>query len=182
MAKVLIPLAKGFEELEAVTIIDMLRRAKCEVIVASLEKELEVHSQGGIKIIADKNLEKIDSNLLDAIVLPGGLEGTYNLADSKILLEMANVLNEKGKVIAAICAAPFALFKMEILKDQNFTCYPGMQKQIQNPNYKEDNVVRDGNIITSRGPATALDFALFLVEVLVSKEKAQEVKKGILKF
>ena len=181
MAKVLIPLAKGFEELEAITIIDMLRRAKCEVLIASINENLEVLSQGGIKIIADLNLSSVDKKNLDVIVFPGGLEGTYNLADCKLLSEITNFLYENNKIVAAICAAPFALFKMGILKEQNFTCYPGMQKQIQNPNYKEEIVVRDGNIITSRGPATALDFALFLIEVLMGDEKAQEIKKGILK-
>ena len=163
MVKVLIPLGKGFEELEAITIIDVLRRVGCEVVVASLNDSLEVISQGGIKVIAD------------------GWEGTQNLIASGELKEIVLKLHSDCKIIAAICAAPLALFKMGVLENCDFTCYPGIEKNIENINYKKDkNVIQSGHIITSKGPATALEFAFYLAEILASKQKAQEIKEGML--
>ncbi|MDE5602523.1 MAG: DJ-1/PfpI family protein [Helicobacter sp.] len=181
VARVLIPLGDGFEELEAISIIDVLRRVGCEVILASLKTSLEVSSQGKVKLIADKNIFDIQADSLDAVVFPGGWEGTQNLANSESLKHILHTLDTKGKIIAAICAAPLALFKMGILKDKRFTCYPGIEEMISNNNYQAmPNVIEDGNVITSRGPATALEFAFVLAEKLVGLEKAQEIKKGML--
>lgn len=181
MAKVLIPLGKGFEELEAITIIDVLRRVGCEVVVASLNDSLEVISQGGIKVIADASLREINRSSLDAVVFPGGWEGTQNLIASGELKEIVLKLHSDCKIIAAICAAPLALFKMGVLENCDFTCYPSIEKNIENINYKKDkNVIQSGHIITSKGPATALEFAFYLAEILASKQKAQEIKEGML--
>lgn len=181
MARVLIPLGKGFEELEAISVIDVLRRVGCEVIVASLDDSLEVLSQGGVKVVAEVSLKQVDSASLDAVVFPGGWEGTQNLIASSPLKEIVLQLHSNNKIIAAICAAPLALFKMGVLESCDFTCYPSIEKMIENPNYKtHSNVIQSGNVITSKGPATALEFAFYLAEILTSKQKAQEVKEGML--
>lgn len=185
---VLVALAKGFEELEAISVIDVLRRAGCDVIVAKVESKndvldsnLIVESQKGVKIVADKFLSAVDCECLDGIVFPGGWEGTQNLIASSFLKEVLEKLNAKGRIIAAICAAPLALFKHGILKGQAFTCYPSIEKMIENPQYKTDfNVIQDGNLITSRGPATALEFAFYLASVFVGEQKAKELKAEML--
>ncbi|TLD86732.1 DJ-1 family glyoxalase III [Helicobacter sp. MIT 05-5294] len=183
--RVLIPLAKGFEEIEAICVIDVLRRVGCEVILAAVDKEsqesLVVESQSGVKIVADLKISEIQANNLDGVVLPGGWEGTQNLIASTALHAILSELNEKERICAAICAAPLALFKHKILTNQNFTCYPSIEKEIDNPHYKADsNVVQDGNLITSRGPATALEFAFFLARVFAGEQKSQEVQTGML--
>lgn len=181
MAKILVPLGKGFEELEAISIIDVLRRAGCQVIIASLKDNLEVLSQGGVKIIADIDVSKVEAFKIDAVVFPGGWEGTENLIECKELRELVLEMDSQRKIIAAICAAPYALFKMGVLKNRNFTCYPSIEKMIDNPNYQDSkNVIHDENIITSKGPATALEFAYYLVKTLVSPQKEKEVKEGML--
>lgn len=181
VVRVLIPLADGFEELEAISIIDVLRRVGCEVILASLKTSLEVSSQGKVKFIVDKSIFEIQADCLDAVVFPGGWEGTQNLANSESLKHILEILHNKGKIIGAICAAPLALFKMGILENKRFTCYPGIEGMITNNYYQAmHNVVEDANIITSRGPATALEFAFILAEKLVGLEKTQEIKKGML--
>lgn len=179
--RVLVPLADGFEELEAISIVDVLRRVGCEVILSSLKTSLEVFSQGKVKFIADRSIFEIQADFLDAVVFPGGWEGTQNLANSESLKHILQILHIQGKVIAAICAAPLALFKMGILENKRFTCYPGIEEMITNNHYcVTPNVVEDGNIITSRGPATALEFAFVLAEKLAGAEKTQEIKKGML--
>lgn len=180
--RILVPLGNGFEELEAISVIDVLRRTGCEVVIASLNENLEVISQGKVKIIAQMLLSQIQVEDFDGVVLPGGWEGTQNFIASSQLSQIIHELKNQNKIIAAICAAPFALFKMGILGEKNFTCYPGIEKMIDNPNYTQRNVVVDGNLITSRGPATALEFALHLGEVFAGKEKAKEVGEGMLKF
>lgn len=183
MAKVLIPLGQGFEELEAISVIDVLRRVGCEVILAKVQKDthLVVKSQGNVQIVADVFLDDVKADSFSAVVFPGGLEGTQNLIASARLKEIVQAMDLDSKIVAAICAAPLALFEMGVLKDKNFTCYPSIEKQITNPNYKMDsNVVQDGNLITSKGPATALEFAFYLAELLVGKESAKKIQQGML--
>ncbi|MDD6055847.1 MAG: DJ-1 family glyoxalase III [Helicobacter sp.] len=178
---VLVTLANGFEELEAISVIDVLRRAKCEVLVAKVgNDDLVATSQTGVKIKCDIHLNSVDSSILEGIVFPGGWGGTMELANETKLTEILELLNKNNKIIAAICAAPFALFKHGILTNQNFTCYPSVEEKIDNPNYKTQSVVQDGNIITSKGPGSALEFALYLAEIFTSKEVAREVKEGML--
>ncbi|TLD85226.1 DJ-1 family protein [Helicobacter sp. MIT 11-5569] len=184
-ARVLIPLAKGFEEIEAISVVDVLRRTGCEVILAAVDEKsqetLIVESQGGVKVVADLKITEIQADNLDAVVLPGGWEGTQNLIASSALHTILSELNAKGKICAAICAAPLALFKHNILINQNFTCYPSIEEMIENSNYKADsNIVQDSNIITSRGPATALEFAFYLASLLGSEQKSKEVQAGML--
>jgi len=181
MSRVLVPLAKGFEEIEAVSIIDVLRRAGIEVLVASLDKISLVKGANGISVESDMYIEDIDSNTLDMIVLPGGWDGTYALADDENVQRILQEMDSKGKNIAAICAAPYALNKAGVLK-QNFTCYPSVEEQIREEGYQGDKamVVEDENIMTSRGPATAICFALEIVKKLKGDETYEMLKSGLL--
>ena len=181
MSRVLVPLASGFEEIEAVAIIDVLRRAEIEVLVASLDEKSLVKGANGISVEADMPIAGIDSNTLDMIVLPGGWDGTYALADDENVQRILKEMDSKGKNIAAICAAPFALNKAGVLK-QNFTCYPSVEEQIRLDGYQGDTtmVVEDENIMTSRGPATAICFALQIVKKLKGEETYEMLKAGLL--
>ena len=181
MSKVLVPLAGGFEEIEAVSIIDVLRRAEIEVIVASLDAQKLVKGANGIVIQADVELKDVDADTLDMIVLPGGWDGTYALADDERVQSILKDMDAKGKNIGAICAAPFALNKAGVLK-QNYTCYPSVEEQIREDGYKGDSsmVVQDGNVMTSRGPATAICFALEIVKKLKGDEFYEMLHGGLL--
>ncbi len=182
MKKVLVPLAKGFEEIEAISIIDVLRRAGAEVVVASVGGEEIVCSSHNVRVVADCTLQSIDSNAFDMIALPGGSEGANTLATAALPQKLIKDFYAKGKFVAAICAAPIALGAAGILQNVPYTCYPGCNAQIQGGHYTEDkNVVVSDKIITSRGPATALAFALTLVEALFGTPKAKELAAGMLK-
>lgn len=181
MTTVLVPLAKGFEELEAVAIIDVLRRAQIDVIVASLDEEALVQGAQGIVIEADVELKNVYCDILDMVVLPGGWDGTYALADDENIQRILKGMNENNKNIAAICAAPFVLGKVGVLKEK-FTCYPSVEEQIAHDGYMGDKqmVIDDENIMTSRGPGTSLCFALEIVKKLKGDEVYQTLKGGLL--
>ena len=178
--KAIILLAEGFEEIEAVTCIDLLRRAGIDVTVAGLS-DIRVKASRGTNILADKKLDEAGSDF-DACILPGGMPGAANLAGSTKVKNLIQKMNSEGKLIAAICASPaIVLAPMGILKNKTTTCYPGMQDTFgKDTTYKEENVIVDGNIITSRGPATAMEFALAIVEKLAGKETADKVRKAAL--
>ncbi|AQW86056.1 DJ-1/PfpI family protein (DUF4066 domain) [Campylobacter pinnipediorum subsp. caledonicus] len=179
MKKVAIILADGFEEIEAITIIDILRRAGIDVSVVGLNQAL-VNGAHDITVKANILLDELDETSFDMIILPGGLTGTNNLANNNKVLEVLNYFNKKGKYISAICAAPMVLSKAGVLKN-NFTCYPGFENEVRNFGYINDqNVVIDGNIITSKGPATAMEFSLALIKELLGENKLNEIKKEIL--
>ena len=181
MSKVLVPLASGFEEIEAVSIIDVLRRGDIEVLVASLDKETTVLGANGITILCDTSVDEVNSSELDMIVLPGGVEGTYKLAEDENVQRILKEMDSAGKNIAAICAAPFALNKAGVLKT-NYTCYPSFEEHIKDEGYMGDKamVVEDENIMTSRGPATAICFALAIVKKLKGQEMHDALKDGLL--
>jgi len=181
MAKVLLPLAGGFEEIEAVSIIDVLRRAEIEVIVASLDSNLLVKGANSITIQSDCEIKDITADDIDMIVLPGGWDGTHALADDKNVQNILKEMDAKGKNIGAICAAPFALQKAGVLK-QKYTCYPSVEADIDNDGYTGEDfmVVEDENILTSRGPATAICFALEIVKKLKGEEMYEMLKGGLL--
>lgn len=182
MASVIIPLAKGFEELEAVALIDVMRRGGIEVRVAYLEDELQgnlVLGANGITIQADTSIKNIISEDFDMMVLPGGWGGTHALAENARVRELLQEF-KATKVVGAMCAAPYALKKAGVLGDE-YTCYPGVQEEIDHPGYRDDlKVVTDGNVMTSQGPGTAVCFGLAIVERLVGKESMQAVKEGML--
>lgn len=181
MNKVLVPLAGGFEEIEAVAIIDVLRRANIEVLVASLDEDATVKGANGIGIVTDLHVEDVSVDELDMIVLPGGVDGTYKLAEDKNVQRILKDMDSKGKNIGAICAAPFALNKAGVLK-QNYTCYPSFEEHIRTDGYMADKamVIQDENIMTSRGPATAICFALEIVKKLEGQEVYLMLKSGLL--
>jgi len=181
MSKVLIPLAKGFEEIEAVTIIDVLRRANIDVLISSLSDNFLVEGANAITIQAQHNIKDLRSDDIDMIILPGGAEGTFALAEDINVQNFLKEMDAKGKNIGAICAAPYALHKAGVLK-QNYTCYPSFETKIKEEGFQGDAlmVVEDENIITSRGPATAICFALEIVKKLQGEKVYQNVKDGLL--
>lgn len=178
--RALVILAQGFEEIEAVTVIDILIRAGIAVTTAGLNA-IEVKGSHGIILVADKKLDTIKEDF-HACVLPGGLAGAKNLAASEKVNLIIKQLHKNGKIIAAICASPaIVLAPAGILKNKTATCYPGMQNKFGKETiFKETAVVIDGNIITSRGPATALLFTLSIVEILCGKESRAKLEKDTL--
>lgn len=178
MKKVAVLLANGFETLEALTVVDILRRAEVCCDTFGLDG-LEVTTSHKIKIIADRVLDVNEVNKYDFLVLPGGMPGSTNLRDDKRVISLIKEFNNNGKYVCAICAAPIALGKAEITTGKNITCYPGFEKELGGCNYKEDLVVIDNNIITGKGPAAAIEFA-FEILSQINLEKVNEIKKGML--
>lgn len=172
MARVLIPLAQGCEELEAVTLIDLLRRAGIEVITASLD-ENPVQCSRGTVLLADTTLDKILNDDFDMVVLPGGLPGADNLQQDERIIKLLKQLHQKGKYTAAICAAPKVLASAGLLENRRATSYPGSldASETSNTTVTSNPIEIDGKVITSRGPGTAMDFALQLIEQLEGKEQ-----------
>lgn len=175
----LVPIAEGSEELEAVTIIDVLRRAGVEVTVASANEgeKLQISGSNGTNIVADKMLNNCAENAYDLIAVPGGIPGSEHLAEHPILDSLLRKQAEQGKLIGAICAAPAVVLASKgLLLDKTATCYPSFQQSLEAKEVDgEARVVVDGNYITSQGPGTALDFALQLVEQLCGVVKREEV-------
>ncbi len=177
MATVLVPLAEGFEELEAVTVIDLLRRAGIEVIVAGLQ-EGPVRGSRGTVILPDTPLEAVMGRDFDMVVLPGGLPGADHLDADPRIRELLRRTAEGGRYVAAICAAPKVLASAGLLHNRSATSFPGALDEADVPGLKYETraVVQDGRVITSRGPGTAMDFALALIEALAGPEKRREVE------
>ncbi len=174
---VLVPIANDTEELEAVAIIDTLRRAGAEVTVASVGLDgLQITASRGVKLVADKQLEECRAQTYDLIALPGGMPGAEHLRDSELLTRMLKEQAQSGRWYAAICAAPVVVLQPHgLLTGKKATCHPGRAKDLQDPGTANSRVVVDGNCITSQGPGTAVEFAVKLVEQLYGKEKAQAV-------
>lgn len=179
MKKVSVMLADGFEEVEALTAVDLLRRAKIYVDTVSMTDDFTVHGAHGINVQTEDLFDEVDFSETDMIVLPGGMPGTTNLKAhaglKKVLLRFA----EEGKYIGAICAAPTVLDEIGILKGKRATCYPGVESEIEDAILTRTPVMRDGNIITGQGVGTAIDFALKLVELMAGEEKAREIAEAI---
>ena len=175
MPKVAVILANGFEEIEALTVVDVLRRANITCHMVGFEDT--VTGSHAIQVQADR---VFDGNLseYDMIVLPGGMPGSAHLRDNEQLITELQKFEKIGKKVAAICAAPIALNQAGLLEGRNFTCYDGVQEQISDGHYNKETVVVDGNVITSRGPATALAFAYHLVETLGGD--AESLRNGML--
>jgi len=179
--KILVPLAHGFEEIEAITIVDILRRGDIDVITASLSDDLFVIGAHNVTIKADTNLQSINIDTVDMIILPGGWDGTKALASDQTVQNILKTMNKNNKLIGAICAAPYALDKAGVLKNK-FTCYPSVETNIEAKGYIGNgaNVIEDENIITSKGPATAMEFALEIVKKLQTNKIYEELKSGLL--
>ncbi|SDZ96788.1 4-methyl-5(b-hydroxyethyl)-thiazole monophosphate biosynthesis [Thiothrix caldifontis] len=180
MPKALIPLADGCEELEAVTLIDLLRRASIEVITASL-KDAPVHCSRGTRLLADCLLDDVLEQHFDLFVLPGGLPGADNLNTDARIHTLIRRLEAEGCYIAAICAAPKVLVENGILKGRTLTAYPGSLAAIDTSHVHltQQPIVIDGKVITSRGPGTAMDFSLQLIELLTDKTVRDRVEAGL---
>jgi len=179
MSKVLVPLAMGFEEIEAMTIIDVLRRADIDVVISGLGKK-QVVGAHGVRVQADAHIEEMKSSDFDMIVLPGGLPGAINLQKNETVQKLLKEFDAQNKYIGAICAAPIALQSAGVLKE-NYTCYPSFESNIREDGYGADkNVVSDKNILTSRGPATAMEFGLAIVTKLCGDDKSAEIKAQLL--
>lgn len=179
MSKVLVFLAEGFEEIEALTVVDVLRRADIVCDTCSLSGE-NVTGSHGIKVFADKTIDGTKANEYDAVVIPGGMPGAENLKNSDKVVNIVKQFNDAGKVVSAICAGPIVLGKAKVTEGKKVTSYPGYEDELGSCSYLEETAVLDGNIITSRGPATAIYFALKLVEKLKGTENVEKLKEGML--
>ena len=180
MAKVLVPLAEGFEEIEAISIIDVLKRAGIDVTVAGLTDKEVTGAYAKIPMITDILLKDVNIDEYDMMVLPGGLPGAEYLAKSDLVKELLRKMDDKNKMVGAICAAPWALNEAGVLKDK-YTCYPSFEANIKDEGYTDaQKVVTDQNVMTSRGPGTAICFALEIVKKLAGEEIYNNLKSGLL--
>lgn len=181
MKKVLMPLAPGFEEIEAITVIDILRRAGVDVIVAGTQPGL-IEASRKTKHLPDCTLDEIHAEDFDMIVLPGGQPGTDNLRRDQRVKEIIRTLQTNQRLIAAICAAPAALAALGILDGRAATSHPSVRDEIAGATnrYSEERVVVDGLVVTSRAAGTAMEFAFKLVEILCGPDKVAEVNRGVL--
>ena len=182
MSCVLVPLAPGFEELEAVTVIDLLRRARIQVLVASLDGQ-RVAGSHGIEVTPDLGLDQALERDLDMVVLPGGLPGADNLEADARIMQLLRRMADSERFTAAICAAPRVLARAGVLDGKSATSYTGFLDHLDIPGLtiQQAPVVRDGTVITSRGPGTAMDFALALIEALAGGAIRLEVERGLLR-
>ena len=182
MAKALVPLAEGFEEIEAVTIVDIMSRGGIDVDTAYLGGEFAsqmVCGANGITVQADMPLERIVVEEYDIVVLPGGWGGTNRLAEDSHAQKILKEFKSTGRWVAAMCAAPYALHTAEVLSPK-YTCYPSVEEQIRPNDRVDDMVVVDNKVITSQGPATAICFALEIVRQIVGEESYKAVRDGTL--
>ena len=172
-------LAEGFEEIEAVTILDILRRGKLQAEFVSMTGDKLVTGAHGIRVEADQLFEAVDYGQCRMIVLPGGMPGTKNLAENPALRKRIIDFAVQDKFLAAICAAPMVLGRAGILEGRKATIFPGMEGEIAMANFSSDRVVVDGNLITSRGPGTAAEFSLKLLELMAGKDVSEQIRKGL---
>jgi 4-methyl-5(b-hydroxyethyl)-thiazole monophosphate biosynthesis len=179
MKKVLVILAPGFEEIETVTVVDILRRAGARVTLAGTEGVVTEGSRG-MNLVADSHLSDVDADEFDMVVLPGGQPGTSNLQKDEKVKDILLQMGQGNKKIAAICAAPVVLHSVGLLENTNFTSHPSVKDQFDGIRYSESRVVVDGNIITSQSPGTAMEFSMKLVEILFDSARMETVNKGVM--
>lgn len=180
MAKVAVFFATGYEEIEALTVVDVLRRAKIQTDMISVTGELSVMGAHQIEVKTDKLLSAKEAEDYDVCVLPGGMPGTLNLEASETLMSVVDAFYKDNKIIAAICAAPSILGHKDLLQGKTACCYPGFEDELTEAEISEEAVCRDGNIITSRAMGCALDFALEILAALDSPEAADKMADTIL--
>lgn len=179
MKKTAILFANGYEEVEALTVVDLLRRAQIVCDIVCVDGTQEVTGSHGITVHADRKFSETDFGEYDGVILPGGMPGTKNLAADGRVLALLRDFHAQGKLTAAICAAPTVLAKAGLLEGKTAVCYPGMEGQLTGANIGSDSVAADGTIITSRGVGTAIDFALALVRYFDSAERAEALASSI---
>ncbi len=180
MKRVFMFLADGFEEIEAIAPVDILRRAGVDVVTISISDGYEVTGAHGVKILADRLFSDTDFSSNDLLILPGGGVGTENLSAHTRLNELLKQQHAEGKQIAAICAAPSVLGKLGILNGKEAICYPGFEEKLTGAHISKNSVVKDGSIITGKGPGVAIPFALKIVETLQGKEIAIQVADSLM--
>lgn len=180
MKSVLVPLANGSEELEAVTVLNILRRAGIEAVSASLDGH-PIRGSRGTMLIPDTSLDEATKRDFDMVVLPGGQPGTNNLKSDARIIKLLQHMAENGRYVCAICAAPSVLASAGLLNGKRATSYPGSLDEYTAVHKQAAAVVEDGKLITSRGPGTAMDFALTLVERLAGKARRDEVETGLVR-
>ena len=180
MAKTAIFLADGFEEIEALTVVDLLRRAGIEITTVSIAEDKQVRGSHDIRVEADALMKDIDFESLDMIILPGGMPGTNNLDSCEPLKAQIQKFADAGKKLAAICAAPRIYGKMGILKGKKASCYPGNEEHLLGADPQTLEVTKDGNFITSRGMGTAIPFGLAIIEEFQGKDAADDMAAKII--
>lgn len=177
--KVCVFLADGFEEIEGLTVVDLLRRAGIEVTTASIMGDLMIHGSHGINVKADTSFTDVNFEEMDMVVLPGGLRGMQNLKAHAGVRDVLLDYDKKGKWIAAVCASPTVFGAFGLLNGRKATCYPGMEGELTGADYVVEPVVIDSHVMTSRGMGTTIDFALAQIRVLLGEEKAVEIGRQI---
>ena len=177
--RVLVPLASGFEEIEAITIVDVLRRGGLEVVLAGVQAG-PLTGAHGIRVATDTNLDEIDADSFDVIVLPGGMGGTEAMMADERVLDAVRGLQQAGRMVAAICAAPMVLERAGIVAGKRITAHPSVQDRLgQAQVCTEPRVLADGALMTSQGPGTAMEFALALVRELAGEARAEELAEAM---
>ncbi len=172
-------LADGFEEIEALTPVDMLRRAGIDVTTVSINETATVNGAHGIKVIADTTADKVSPVDIDAVILPGGLPGADNLRMDKTVNEFIDKAEENGKLLCAICAAPRILGEKGLLKGKKATCFPGFEKYLEGAFAGDYGCIRDGNVITAKSMGKAVDFSTEIISALKDSETAKRIKNSI---
>ena len=180
MSKIAVFMADGCEEIEALTVVDILRRAGINIDMLSISDNLNVEGAHGIQFRADYLMTDKNSDDYDGVVLPGGMPGTTNLENNTLVQSALKKQFSAGKLIAAICAAPSILGKNGMVNGKKVTSYPGFENAFSRATYVTDSVVTDGNVITSRGMGTAIDFALAILEYLIGSDAASDMAKSIM--
>lgn len=179
MSKIGIFMADGCEEIEGLTVVDIVRRAKMEIVTISITGKREVTGSHDVTFLADVLADEADYDSLDGIVLPGGMPGTLHLGENETVTTVIKNFAKAGKLVCAICAAPSVLGAAGILNGRRATCHPGFEEKLTGAITSEDTVVRDENIITSRGMGTAIPFALEIVRYFSDEETVAQIKKGL---
>ncbi len=179
MSKLGIFLADGCEEIEALTVVDVVRRAGMEIEMIAIADKKEVTSSHRVTFLAESLARETDFDALDGIVLPGGMPGTLNLGADAVVNDVIRKFAAEGKLVAAICAAPSVLGQAELLRGKHATCHPGFEEKLLGAVTSVENVVTDGNIITSRGMGTAIDFALAIVRYFADEDAVEKIKTGL---
>ncbi len=180
MAKVYEFLANGFEDIEALAPVDILRRGGVEVVTVSITASRSVETSHGVTVEADCHIADVDLSDADLLILPGGMPGASNLMESEIVCNALTAQNEAGRLIGAICAAPMVLGKLGILNGKCATCYPGFDQYLDGATYTGDMVTVDGNIITGKGPGAAMAFGYQLLSTFVTEQEVEALKKGMI--
>lgn len=179
MAKVYVFLAEGFETVEALAVVDLLRRAAVEVVTVAVGDDRTVKSAQKIGVVADEIIKDSLYDDAEVLFLPGGMPGTRNLDANEIVTRAVKNQYDHGKVVSAICAAPSVLGHLHLLEGKKATCFPGFEEELYGAEYTGERVTEDGNVITGKGMGTAIDLGLKLVARLVSEAKAEELARGI---